>query len=55
MRSPRTVEHHVSAVLGKLNASNKIEVMLRLRSEPWLLSAAAPQAAPEKPGKLARA
>jgi DNA-binding CsgD family transcriptional regulator len=40
VRSQRTVEHHVSAVLGKLNASNKIEVMLRLRSEPWLLSAA---------------
>jgi DNA-binding CsgD family transcriptional regulator len=39
VRSPRTVEHHVSAVLGKLNAVNRIEVMLRLRSEPWLLPA----------------
>src|SRR5690606_9869484 len=38
-RSPRTVEHHVSAVLGKLNAANKFEVLLRIRSEPWLLSA----------------
>jgi DNA-binding CsgD family transcriptional regulator len=38
-RSPRTVEHHVSAVLGKLNASNRMDVMLRLRNEPWLISA----------------
>lgn len=35
-RSPRMVEHHVSAVLGKLNAANRMEVMLRLRAEPWL-------------------
>ena len=40
VRSPRTIEHHVSALLGKLNATNKMEVMLRLRSEPWLLSPA---------------
>ena len=40
-RSPRTVEHQVSAVLGKLNAASRMEVMLRLRSEPWLLSAPA--------------
>jgi len=39
-RSPRTVEHHVSAVLGKLNAANRMEVMLRLRNEPWLHSPA---------------
>jgi DNA-binding CsgD family transcriptional regulator len=44
-RSPRTIEHHVSAVLGKLNAANKIELMLRLRSEPWLLSSVEPQPA----------
>ena len=43
-RSPRTIEHHVSAVLGKLNAANRMEVLLRLRGEPWLLPAAdAPQ------------
>lgn len=35
-RSPRTVEHHVSAVLGKLGASTRMEVALRLQSEPWL-------------------
>ena len=39
VRSPRTVEHHVSAVLGKLNASSRMDVVLRLHSEPWLLSA----------------
>ncbi len=36
-RSPRTVEHQVSAVLGKFSARNRIDVMLRLRNEPWLL------------------
>ncbi len=36
-RSPRTVEHHVSSVLGKLNATGRMDVLLRLRSEPWLL------------------
>jgi DNA-binding CsgD family transcriptional regulator len=36
-RSPRTIEHQVSAVLGKFSAANRIEVMLRLRTEPWLL------------------
>jgi DNA-binding CsgD family transcriptional regulator len=38
-RSPRTVEHQFSAVLGKLNAANRMEVVLRLRGEPWLLAA----------------
>jgi len=40
-RSPRTIEHQVSAVLGKFNAANRMEVLLRLRAEPWLLPAAA--------------
>jgi DNA-binding CsgD family transcriptional regulator len=39
VRSQRTVEHHVSAVLGKLNANSRMDVVLRLHSEPWLLSA----------------
>ena len=37
VRSLKTVEHHVSAVLGKLNASSRMDVVLRLQSEPWLL------------------
>ena len=37
-RSPRTIEHQVSAVLGKFNAANRMEVVLRLRGEPWLLA-----------------
>ncbi|QPB22065.1 AAA family ATPase [Rhizobium sp. 007] len=36
-RSRRTIEHQVSAVLGKFNAANRMEVLLRLRGEPWLL------------------
>jgi DNA-binding CsgD family transcriptional regulator len=46
-RSPRTIEHQVSAVLDKLNAANRMEVVLRLRSEPWLLSVPAAPAATE--------
>jgi len=36
-RSVRTVENHVSAILGKLNASNRAEVIVRVQGEPWLL------------------
>jgi DNA-binding NarL/FixJ family response regulator len=36
-RSQRTVEHQVSSLLGKFNASNRMEILLRVRSEPWLL------------------
>ncbi len=36
-RSRRTVENHVSAVLRKLNANSRTDVILRLQNEPWLL------------------
>jgi DNA-binding CsgD family transcriptional regulator/tetratricopeptide (TPR) repeat protein len=38
VRSTRTIENHVSAVLGKLHAANRMDLVLRSRSEPWLLS-----------------
>ena len=40
-RSPRTIEHHVSSLLAKLNASGRMDAVLRVRSEPWLLSGSA--------------
>jgi DNA-binding NarL/FixJ family response regulator len=40
VRSTWTIENHVSAVLSKLHAANRMDVVLRLRSEPWLLSPA---------------
>ena len=39
-RSPRTIEHQVSAVLGKFSAANRTEVLLRVRGEPWLMRSA---------------
>jgi DNA-binding CsgD family transcriptional regulator len=36
-RSQRTIEHHVSSILAKLSATNRLGAMLRIQNEPWLL------------------
>jgi DNA-binding CsgD family transcriptional regulator/tetratricopeptide (TPR) repeat protein len=38
-RSIRTVEHHVSAVLSKLNVTSRNAAISAVHAEPWLLSA----------------
>jgi DNA-binding NarL/FixJ family response regulator len=38
-RLPRSVEHHITSILTKLNATNRMAVMLRVQNKPWLLAA----------------
>ena len=40
-RSVRTIEHHVSGILSKLNIENRVEAIIRVQSEPWLLNSSA--------------
>jgi DNA-binding CsgD family transcriptional regulator/tetratricopeptide (TPR) repeat protein len=37
-RSRRTIEHHVSAILAKLGANNRLGAILRTLSEPWIVA-----------------
>lgn len=36
-RSPRTIEHHVSSILTKLKVQSRMEAMMRVRNEPWIV------------------
>ena len=38
-RSRRTIENHVSSILSKLQAKDRVEVLLRSQSEPWIVLA----------------
>ncbi|MGQ8364352.1 AAA family ATPase [Glaciecola sp. 1036] len=40
-RSTRTIENHVSSILAKLNVQNRIDVMLKIQNETWLIEEAA--------------
>ena len=37
-RSVRTIDRHVSALLRKLNVSSRVDMVIRLGNEPWILS-----------------
>lgn len=37
-RSKRTIENHVSSILRKLSVGNRMEAMLRVQNEPWLVA-----------------
>ena len=36
-RSKKTIEHHASSIFRKMNVKNRMEAMLRVQNEPWLL------------------
>lgn len=37
-RSTRTVENHVSSILSKMNVTNRLQAMIKVQNEPWLLT-----------------
>ena len=36
-RGKKTIEHHSSSIFRKMNVENRMEAMLRVQNEPWLL------------------
>lgn len=36
-RSQRTIENHVSSILAKLNVNNRLDAVLKIQNQPWLL------------------
>lgn len=37
-RSERTIENHIASIFKKLNVHSRMEALLRVKSEPWLLT-----------------
>ena len=37
-RSERTIENHIASIFRKLNVHSRLEVLLRVKNEPWIIS-----------------